>query len=168
VLVLDLALRHVHGVAATGVLDEPAHLSTAGLALLACRPWNWLSRHRAESAVVLAASVLIDLDHVPLYAGVPHIASGGRPYSHSLTTVALLLVVALALPAGRRRWPAAGATGVALHLVRDLATGPGVTLFWPISSADVLVPYWVYAVVCVGLAAAATVRMRRRSLPVRQ
>jgi inner membrane protein len=136
-------------------LDEPAHLLTAWLVLAAATartarlpllPW------------VLTGAVLLDLDHVPLYLGADiAVSPGGRPVSHSLLTVALLLVAAGAV----RRWrvPLAGlALGVATQLLRDLATGPGVPLLWPVLAQDVLLPYPPYGVVLVALAAAGVAR----------
>jgi inner membrane protein len=70
-------------------------------------------------------------------------------------TVLILAGVAAALPAVRV--PFAGlALGVCLHFVRDIATGPGVPLFWTIADAAVRVPYGAYLVVMVGAAAVAT------------
>ena len=124
-----------------GLLDEPAHLATAGLALLAAGV-------RGRTALlVLAGAVAIDADHVPLYLGVPGVeAAGGRPFTHCALTLLVLAVVGL-----RWRPVLAVAAGVALHLLRDLATGGGVPLLWPL---DVVVeaPYAVYAGVLVVLA----------------
>ena len=136
-------------------LDEPAHLLTAWLVLAAVTarpaglpvlPW------------ILAGAVLLDLDHVPLYLGLDVAASpGGRPVTHSLLTVAVLLAAAAAVR--RARLPLAGfALGVATQLLRDLATGPGVPLLWPVLDGSVRVPYQPYAVVLVALAAVATAR----------
>ena len=117
---------------------------TAGLRVL---PW------------VLAGAVLLDLDHVPLYLGADiAVSPGGRPVTHSLLTVAVLLAGAAAV----RRWrvPLAGlALGAATQLLRDLATGPGVPLLWPALAQDLRMPYLPpYALVLVALAVAATAR----------
>ncbi len=135
-----------------GLLDEPAHLATAwlGLAALAPRP---LPRQVWWGA--LTASVAIDVDHVPLYLtdGAFSVA-GGRPPTHSL--LVMVLLAALALPR-RTRWLLLGAAaGVLLHLLRDVATGPGVPLLWPLSDASARVPYWTYAVLVLALAGLAT------------
>ncbi len=127
-----------------GLLDEPAHLATAGLALLAAGVVD------RRALWVLAGSVGIDADHVPLYLGVPHVeAAGGRPFTHCLLTVVVLLLAGL-------RWPVLRllAAGVGLHLVRDVATGPGVPLLWPHDVA-VLLPYALYAAALVVLTALA-------------
>ncbi len=154
-----LALRP-SSTAVVGALDEPAHLATAALVLLAVRRPAWLSRHRAEVAAVLAATVLIDVDHLPLYAGVNAIApAGGRPYSHSLLTVTVLVALSLILPPGRRRWPLTGAVGVCLHFLRDAVTGPGLTLWWPISDRSVVLPQEPYWLLLLTLAVLATGRL---------
>ena len=122
-----------------GLLDEPAHLLTAWLVLAALLP----DRHGDLLPWALLGAVVIDVDHVPLYLWGVGAADGGRPVTHSLSTVVLLLV----LSTGRRlRTPVLGlALGVPLHLTRDLFTGPGVPLFWPTSDANLLLPYPVYA-----------------------
>jgi inner membrane protein len=126
--------------AVIGVLDEPAHLVTAGL-VLALLPRGFASR---VGAWALAASVAIDLDHLPLYTFAPGFATeGGRPPTHSLVTVLVLLVGGALAP----KWRAALAgiaTGVVLHFLRDVGTGPGVSLGWPIFPQNVKVPYSVY------------------------
>lgn len=137
-----------------GALDEPAHLITASLLLAAGLP----HRGRRLAPWALAGSVLIDLDHLPFYIwGALTTGDAGRPLTHSLATAVVLTTAGLLT---RRRWRTAYlglALGVLLHLVRDLGTGPGVPLWWPLSSASVLVPYWVYfatMTVCTVVAAA--------------
>ena len=121
------------------LLDEPAHLATAALLLASV---GALRRMRPV-LITLAASVAIDVDHLPLYAGAP-MGAAGRPPTHSLLTVAALAGAGL-LVKRRRGDLLACAAGVALHLVRDVATGPGVPLWWPLSPRAVQVPYAVYA-----------------------
>jgi putative flavoprotein involved in K+ transport len=139
-----------------GLLDEPAHLLTAWLVLNAVgtahlRPWRW----------VLLGAVAIDIDHIPLYLwGGPVPVDGGRPVTHSLITVLVLLAVG----GGTRRARAVLvglAFGVLTHLVRDVATGPGVPALWPVRQESVLLPYRVYLLLLVGLAAIAVVRQLR-------
>lgn len=143
----------------TGLLDEPAHLLTAWL-FLAALGFRWGTRLQAWT---LLGAVGIDLDHVPLYLWWEGIsAPGGRPVTHSLATV-LVLVAMAAVP--RLRTPALGlALGVVLHLARDLATGPGVPLLWPLSTTSALLPYPVYAAalgITAALAVLAAFRRRR-------
>ncbi len=161
VLVLDaVAGSRRWPVPAAALLDEPAHLATAVLVLVAVAGPRWLRIHRRFAAAACIASVAIDVDHVPLYAHVRHIAvDGGRPFTHSLSTVAVLLGLALLVRGRRPAWAgevAGVAVGVALHLFRDLASGPGVSLFWPVYVPGLHLPYGAYAVL-LGVAAAAGV-----------
>ncbi len=138
-------------------LDETAHLATADLLLGALCP-------RAAAPFARAArlgAVLIDLDHVPKYAGWRRLVrEEGRPYSHSLPTIAALLAIA-ARSAGLRQ-PALGAAfGLATHLSRDLADEDGAPLFWPVVARNVRVPYGVYAATLLAAAAVAARRARR-------
>jgi len=136
-----------------GLLDEPAHLLTAGLALSATgeerrKVWLW----------VLLGAIAIDVDHIPLYLwGAPVAVDGGRPVTHSLTTALFLAAVAAAVPRVRT---AAGAlsAGVVLHLLRDAATGPGVPVFWPARPESAFLSHWAYVLVCFTLAAVASAR----------
>lgn len=155
---LDAVMRSgIHSILATGLLDEPAHLSTATLVLFAVAGGRWLTARPLLTVTALAMSMLIDVDHLPLYAGVPHVADGGRPYSHSLTTV--LVLALLWLVTGRRRAVLAGAAvGVCLHFVRDLATGPGIELWWPLDGSEVLLPYRWYLGLVIVLGVIATGR----------
>jgi inner membrane protein len=149
-------------VPAVALMDESAHLLTAGLILTAVLPV------RALPIVpwTLAASVLIDLDHVPLYLfSPPDDLVGGRPVTHSLG-FALALALAGAAVRGRLRTALLGsAAGVALHLVRDLATpihGPGVRLLWPVIPDSFTLPYAGYAAGLAAVLAFVAVRQWRR------
>lgn len=136
-----------------GLVDEPAHLATCAVGLLALA----LVGKRLSKTFVLAAliaSVAIDLDHAPQHLGFDFLTAGtARPYAHCALAVLLPLLAAFLLP----RWRAlllGIAFGVAAHLVRDLATGPGVPLGLPFSSASVRLPYVIYAGALVAAAAA--------------
>ena len=77
--------------------------------------------------------------------------------THSLATVVVLIGCAVAVP--RFRVPLAGlAAGVAAELWRDLATGPGVPLAWPVLPDSVRLSWPVYGASLVVLAGAATWR----------
>lgn len=138
--------------AALGVADEVAHLSTAVLLLrVAAARWP-LARPLPPTLIVaaLAASVLIDVDHVPADVfGSDVLTEGTKRAVHALPVHRRR-----AGPCRGRRQTRYGATGpgravgVALHLCRDLATG-GVALVWPASTALVTVPYLVYALTLV-------------------
>ena len=138
-----------------GVLDEPAHLLTAWL-VLAALPGDLLERSLGRWALV--ASVAIDLDHIPLYLSDYEFSVDGRPPTHGLALVCAVLAIAAALR-GRHRERAFGiGLGVALHLVRDLATGPGVPLLWPVYDSAVRVPQAAYLITVVAVAVVAAAR----------
>jgi inner membrane protein len=145
-----------------GVVDECAHLAT-GTVLVAALGGR-LSR-RAGLALI-ACSVVLDADHVPEVLGRYWLTAGSsRPYPHSFGT--LLAAGALWARGRRRTWGdlATGALiGLAGHFARDFATGPGVAILWPLSSARVRVPYAVYALALVATAGTASgaARPRRR------
>jgi inner membrane protein len=159
ILLIDGALRATAPpLPVLALLDESAHLLTAAL-VLATLPravvnlWPW----------VLASAVAIDVDHLPIYLGASWFAvNGGRPPSHSLALV-LPLLAGAARPALRK--PLLGlAAGVSTHLVRDMATGPGVPLLWPLLQENLLIPYLVYAGLMVISMVGATVRQFQRPL----
>jgi inner membrane protein len=142
--------------------DESLHLITGLLFLAGLRP----SLARPFVCGAVAGSVLIDIDHLPAEFGSTLI--GGqvtRPVSHSLTTIVVLLLVAVAIR-GRGRVLIVGvAFGVATHLFRDMATG-GLALWWPLSSSLVTVSYRDYALTMVVMLCLAvyqfwSIRMRR-------
>ena len=155
------------GVVVIGAVDEPAHLATALLCLLALGGPRLPLRHRQFFVIAAAMAVLIDLDHLALYAHVPHVSlPGGRPYSHSLVTPLLLLGVAAVW---RRARPVlvAAALGVGLHFVRDIATGPGLPIWWPLQDSEHLLPYGLYLGVIACVAGIATLRLYfQRETPI--
>lgn len=143
-----------------GVLDDTAHLVTAIVILAAV---GWSSAGLQIVGWALLGSVLIDIDHLPLYTFAPQFSAGGRPPTHSLVTVLALAVLGDLV----RRWrlPLLGlALGVLLHFVRDVATGYGVPLLFPFSGLGVRVPYWMYAVTLGVAAVCATIRRVRPGL----
>ncbi|HZD66730.1 MAG TPA: metal-dependent hydrolase [Acidimicrobiales bacterium] len=157
--------------AAAGVLDEPAHLATT-LLVLAAFAWPGDRYFLAGAAV---GSVAIDLDHLPQYLGIHALATPhSRPDTHSLATLALVLVAAWAI--GRARgwagWSANGrrllvgvGVGLACHLFRDMAEPTatvGVPLFWPLTAADVRIPYLAYAGAMAAVLAVGVARTPRR------
>ena len=144
------------GFGARALLDEPCHFATAVIVLGTLTRWRGRAPGRPFTWAMLAASVAIDVDHLPaefvqrgvLYGSLP------RPYTHALWLLALLALIALvaywrARVPGRARAAllatvfAGLAWGVAAHFLRDLATAP-ISLLWPVSSAWLQMPYWVY------------------------
>jgi membrane-bound metal-dependent hydrolase YbcI (DUF457 family) len=153
---------------AYGLVDLPAHLATCGIALLAAAAVTGRLPARFVAAA-LVASVAIDIDHVPGLFG-SHLLSGAspRPHSHSLAIPAILLLVA-GLKGGRTRQLALGAAfGIGAHLLRDLATGPGVPLLWPAWSGTIVVSYVGFAVALLLAAAlSGAALLRSASVPTR-
>lgn len=146
-----LLLTHLSLPVAAG-LDEPAHVGTAGL-LLAALPRVPLR----GAAVALGATVAIDVDHLPALLGWHGLAlAGERPLTHALW-VPLFLLAASRLLIGRGRAVLRWATlGVAIHLVRDAATG-GIPAFWPVTADPVRAPHAAYLIALAGCALAALV-----------
>jgi membrane-bound metal-dependent hydrolase YbcI (DUF457 family) len=151
-LAFDAAERRIpFGVWTTGPVDEVAHLCTAalGLLVLAC----FIDAPRRFYVAALIASVAIDLDHIPLYLGLLG-NEGQRPFTHSLSTVAVFAAAAVA--SRRHRAVLAGvATGLVLHFARDIAEGyPGVRVFWPLQDTFWMVSYrWFLGMIVVFTAA---------------
>jgi membrane-bound metal-dependent hydrolase YbcI (DUF457 family) len=113
-----------------GLLDETAHLLTTLFVVLA------IGGLLVDKLLVpaLIASVAIDLDHIPGELGQRWLTAGApRPYTHSLLTIAVVLLAA-GLWRRRRLILLGVALGLALHFWRDTAEpGTGVALLWPLS-----------------------------------
>ena len=124
-----------------GLLDEPAHLATAGVALANLRPSSpeW-------AAGFIAGAVLPDVDHVPLALSRVHPdVDDPRPVTHCLLAVTPLFAAAHLHPAGPRRDALAGAAaGTLAHFARDLAVGTGVALLQPLTGHSFKMPYPLY------------------------
>ena len=148
-------------------MDEPAHLAT-GLVFVVALLTLARSRRAPLSFVAAAvvASVAIDLDHLPELLGWHGLTQGTpRPYTHSLATPVVLIAVG-ALLGGRAKPIAFGAAfGVCAHLFRDLCTGPGLALAWPLSGAAVRLPYLAFAAGLILTAAAVAAATARRGSP---
>lgn len=135
------------------VLDESAHVATTRLLLLA------LCRRPSQRFVVaaLASSILIDIDHIPMQFGWDLLTRGvPRPYSHSLLPVLVAGCCGLALKDDWARIAKGISFGIVAHLTRDLATGGGVALLWPLTARTMLIsyqPYVLLLVVCSGIVA---------------
>lgn len=140
-----------------GLIDEPAHLATALVVLGAITRFHGSPPEAKFGWTMLACSVLIDLDHLPLEFGSDSLTNGTpRPYTHALWTVIILTLAwafarSRALRSGQVR-PAtaelilAGAAwGLAAHFLRDIATAQ-MSFWWPITNMPVQVPYWCYVV----------------------
>jgi inner membrane protein len=125
-----------------GLLDEPAHLATAGLVLL-----NLTPRSPEWAAGFMAGGALPDLDHVPLALSRIHPdVDEPRPVTHCLLAVSPLAAAATLVGAGPTRDALAGAAvGTLAHFARDLAVGTGVALFQPLVRRNLKLPYPLYA-----------------------
>ncbi|MGA2824915.1 MAG: metal-dependent hydrolase [Streptosporangiaceae bacterium] len=135
----DAANRLIrYGPISAGPLDEPAHLAIAALGLLVVA--RFIEAPRRFYVAALIASVAIDLDHIPLYLG--WLGPGGqRPVTHSLATVVVLAIAAVA--SRRHRAVLTGVVvGLLLHFARDIAEGPpGVRMLWPIQQTAWIAGY---------------------------
>jgi len=156
IAVTDLTIPwHELGFLPRALVDEPCHLATALIVLGAITRWRGSPPSPWFGWALLSASVLIDLDHLPLEFGWPVLTAGTpRPYTHALWVVALLSVAAIQARRRSRRAAAPRSTavaevltgaawGVSAHFLRDVATAP-MSLWWPVSEAAVQVPYWWY------------------------
>ena len=155
------------GSLAYGLIDEPAHLATCMLALLALHAMG-VRLSPALCAAALLASVAIDVDHIPGYLSWDGlIGDAPRPYIHSALSVLILLGFGFLAPRRYKPVMFGLALGVSAHLLRDVATGPGVPLSWPLPGV-VAVPYGAFAVLLLVLAAVAVmVRARPANLHTR-
>lgn len=160
VALVDLfAWRGRPGVAGWGALDFAAHAATGFLFVAAVVR----KLTTGSVAAVVAASVLIDLDHLPAFLGSGVIqGTAPRPYPHSVAGLILVLLAARALRAPARTTVLI-VSALALHFWRDMAEpdGPGLVLLWPLSHAVATVPYWLYAGTMLVLLSVALVRDRR-------
>lgn len=137
-----------------GVLDEPAHFATAWLFLAAFLPQRWSTIWRWA----LVGSVAIDIDHLPALRQLLGGGPDSRPVTHSLATVAVLVLAAI-VATSRYRAPLWGlALGTVLHFFRDLTDGPGVALLWPYSSTNFALGRGTYLLVLAVVAGIATLR----------
>lgn len=165
VLVVDLFWAVVEGSTGTlayGLFDEPAHLATCAVALggLALAIRAPLGRRFVVAALI--GSVAIDLDHIPGYLG-SDVLTGPlpRPYTHSVAIILLLLAAAIVLRGLSARQILLGlAFGISTHLIRDISTGPGISLLWPLDDTAIRMPYAFYAT---ALAIAVVARLSRRA-----
>jgi inner membrane protein len=157
------------GALLNGIMDEPAHLATCGICLIALSAVT--SRPLTTTFVVaaLVGSTAIDLDHIPGFLGSHALSQGtSRPYGHTL--LLLLVLVLLAVVCRGRTWRQTFlglAFGVSTHLLRDTATGNGVPLLWPLTDGSAQIPYLLYAAILCGLVAITEVTRRRADGPAR-
>jgi len=121
---------------------------------------------------MLACSVLIDIDHLPLEFGSSILTAGTpRPYTHALWVVAVLITATLlarwqsrrsggSASAGAVPILAGAAWGVSAHFLRDVSTA-NMSLWWPLTDAHVEMPYWCYVVALLLIVAFPLTRSRK-------
>lgn len=146
---------HGLGFIGRGVVDEPAHLATALVVLGAITRLRGGPPSPLFTWSMLLLSVFIDIDHIPQQLGTDALTAGtARPYTHALwLPVLLCLAWALArrraalrhrpMPTGAQQVLAGAAWGIAAHFLRDIATAQ-ISLWWPVTSFAVKVPYGWY------------------------
>jgi len=136
--------------ALVGIVDWIGHIATGVVIVALLRPT------RRMAVAIIVFSVVLDVDHLPLELGTDVLTAGTpRPYTHSLLTI---LVVLAAAGLMRSQILLGAAIGLAGHLFRDLGTGDGIPLLWPLSDAGASVPFALYIGVLTGLAAVAALR----------
>ena len=172
IVTTDLAIAwHGFGFVTRGLVDEPCHLATALVVLGAITRVRGMPPSPKFGWTMLACSVLIDLDHLPEEFGSSILTAGTpRPYTHALWVVLALMAGTLAARRRSQRTgtPGAAATvlilggaawGVSAHFLRDVATAP-MSLWWPVTTAAVQVPYWCYVLALLIIIATPPARSR--------
>lgn len=153
------------------LVDEPCAVATALIVLGAITRFRGAPPDPKFGWSLLAWSVLIDIDHLPLEFGTSVLTAGTpRPYLHALWVLVLLILAILVT----RYWsqyaksPALAATtqilagtacGIAAHFLRDVATAP-ISLWWPVTKAAVQQPYWWYLLELLVIVALPPIRRR--------
>jgi len=151
--------------------DEPCHVATALVVLGVLIRFRGTPPDPKFGWSMLACSVLIDADHLPLELGSSVLTAGTpRPYSHALWTIAALIVAMVVARywSQRAKTPASSTTvyilagaawGVSAHFLRDVTTAP-ISLWWPVTKAAVEVPYWWYVLALIVIIAIPPTRSR--------
>jgi inner membrane protein len=140
----DVLLARARSRPVIALLDEPAHAATTWLVVTALAP--------EHTRAALIASTLLDADHVPSELGSEVLRGGAaRPYGHTGLAIGAAALVSRG-----------AALGIAAHLLRDLAHGPGASLAWPLRTEAQRIPTTLYW----GLVATAAARVAlRRGAP---
>lgn len=151
--------------------DESCHVATALVVLGALTRFRGTPPNPKFGWSMLACSVLIDADHLPLEFGSSVLTAGTpRPYFHALWIIVAIIVAMIVA----RYWsqlaktPACSTTvyilagaawGVSAHFLRDVATAP-ISLWWPVTKAAVEVQYWWYVLALIAIIAIPPTRSR--------
>ena len=154
------------------LVDEPCAIATALVVLGAITRFRGTPPDPKFGWSLLAWSVLIDIDHLPLEFGSSVLTAGTpRPYFHALWVLVMLVVAAVVARhwAQRAKTPASATTvnilagtawGVSAHFLRDVATAQ-MSLWWPVTKAAVQEPYWWYVLELLVIVAMPPVRRRK-------
>jgi inner membrane protein len=153
------------------IVDEPCAVATALVVLGALTRFRGTPPDPKFGWSMLALSVLVDVDHLPLEFGSSVLTAGTpRPYFHALWVVVVLIVATVVA----RYWsqhaktPASSTTvnilagaawGIFAHFFRDVATAP-MSLWWPVTKAAVEVPHWWYVLALLVIIAIPSARSR--------
>lgn len=153
------------------LVDEPCAVATALVVLGALTRFRGTPPAPEFGWSMLAFSVLIDVDHLPLEFGSSVLTAGTpRPYFHALWIV-LVIIVAIVIA---RYWSrrakiravsatvnilAGAAWGISAHFLRDVATAP-MSLWWPVTKDAVEIPYWSYVLALLVIIAIPPARYR--------
>lgn len=151
--------------------DELCHVVTALVVLGALTRFCGTPPDPKFGWSMLACSVLIDADHLPLEFGSSVLTAGtARPYFHALWVVVALIVATVVARYWSQRVKihtasttvyilAGAAWGISAHFLRDVATAP-ISLWWPVTKAAVEIPYWVYVLTLLVIIAIPLARSR--------
>jgi inner membrane protein len=154
------------------LIDEPCAVATALVVLGAITRFRGTPPDPKFGWSMLAWSVLIDIDHLPLEFGSSVLTEGTpRPYFHALWVLVVLIIAAVATHhwskhagtpgfAATATLLAGAACGIAAHFLRDLATAP-MSLWWPVTKAAVQIPYWSYVLALLIIVAMPPVRRQK-------
>lgn len=151
--------------------DELCHVATALVVLGALIRFRGTPPDPTFGWSILACSVLIDADHLPMEFGSSVLTAGtSRPYFHALWVIVALIVAMVVARywSQRAKTPASSTTvyilagaawGVSAHFLRDVATAP-ISLWWPVTEAAVEVQYWWYVLALLVIIAIPPTRSR--------
>jgi hypothetical protein len=167
------------GFTARALLDEPCHLATGLICLGAVTRFLGHPPDPRFGWSMLLCSNAIDLDHLPQEFGSSVLTAGiPRPYTHALWVVVVLALGGLASHCWSRcagtassattvRIMFGAACGVSDHFLRDIATAK-MSLWWPVTSTAVEVPYWWYVAAIAVIALIPVTRQRGNDNRVKQ
>jgi hypothetical protein len=153
------------------MVDEPCAVATALVVLGALTRFRGTPPDPKFGWSMLALSVLIDVDHLPLEFGSSVLTAGTpRPYFHALWVVVVLIAATVVSRcwSQRAKTPASSTTvnilagaawGISAHFLRDVATAP-MSLWWPVTKAAVEVPYRWYILALLVIIAIPSARSR--------